>query len=291
MYRATEIIFKEPKSSWVGNGFEVKNYFPDGHNLLKRFSPFILLDYNPPREFKPRKEPRGVGPHPHRGFETVTFALKGAVEHHDNRGNHGIIYPGDVQWMTAGSGILHKEYHEKDFTENGGLLNMIQLWINLPKKDKMTEPAYQPILNEDMTKVSLDDNGGELTIVSGEFFSKKGPAKTFSPINMALLDLNKAGEVSFDFNKDYNTGFLVISGDVLINDTDNSTTNDFVLFKNEEGVIKVKSLTDDTRLLILNGEPINEPIAAAGPFVMNENEEIADAYQAFYRGEFGPSDF
>ncbi len=167
--RKIETIFKGPRTHWVGDGFHVSNYFPSGKNLLERFTPFILMDYNAPMEFLPSDTPRGVGPHPHRGFETVTFAFEGAVEHHDNRGNHGIIYPGDVQWMTAGAGIMHKEYHEKEFSNAGGIFHMIQLWVNLPKKDKMTEPRYQAITKSDMGKAVLSDNQGNVTVVAGKF--------------------------------------------------------------------------------------------------------------------------
>ena len=150
--RPIELVVDGPRNHWVGDGFQVSNYFPSGKNLLERFTPFILMDYNAPVEFPPSDIPRGVGPHPHRGFETVTFAFEGAVEHHDNKGNHGIIYPGDVQWMTAGAGIMHKEYHEKEFSKTGGVFHMIQLWVNLPLKDKMTAPRYQAITHDDMGK-------------------------------------------------------------------------------------------------------------------------------------------
>ncbi len=288
--RSIELSMQGPPTHWVGNGFKVSNYFPSGQNLLERFTPFILLDYNAPAEFSPSETPRGVGPHPHRGFETVSFAFEGAVEHHDNKGNHGIIYPGDVQWMTAGSGIMHKEYHEKSFSKTGGIFHMIQLWVNLPKKDKMTKPAYQAIENKDMGKLSLSDEQGSITVVAGEFDGVKGSAKTHTPMNIYVIDLNKNGKVTLNEPGDYNFGILVLSGTVNVND-ELHESKDFILFKNEDGTVKLEATSENVKILVLSGEPINEPIAAGGPFVMNTKEELRQANEDFYNGEFGTSDF
>lgn len=288
--RPIEIKFRGHEPHWVGNGFWVSQYFPRGMNLLERFTPFILMDYNAPFEFPPSDNPRGIGPHPHRGFETVTFAFEGAVEHHDNAGNHGIIYPGDVQWMTAGKGILHKEYHEKEFSKSGGIFHMIQLWVNLPREDKMTEPRYQDLAKEDMGEYILEDNKGRVAIVAGEFKGVKGPAKTFSPINIYTIELENGGSIDFAEPGDYNTGILVLSGDIKINNRE-SSEKDFILFHNREGDIRIESISEKAKVIVLSGQPIDEPIATGGPFVMNTKEEIATASKDFREGKFGSSDF
>ena len=288
--RPIENIFTGPRPHWVGNGFYVNNYFPSGQNLLERFTPFILLDYNAPREIKPSLTPKGIGPHPHRGFETVTFAFEGAVEHHDNKGNHGIIYPGDVQWMTAGAGIMHKEYHEKEFSKSGGIFHMIQLWVNLPKKDKLTVPRYQAITNDQMGKVILPDHQGTITVVSGDFEGTKGVAKTFSPMNIYTINLNQGGKVTLNEPAHFNLGMLVLSGEIKVNDTE-AKFKDFVLFKNEAGEVVIEAASDDTQIFVLSGEPINEPIAAGGPFVMNTREELRQANEDFNNGKFGTFEF
>lgn len=278
------------KEHWVGSAFRVRNYFPQGKNLLQRFSPFALMDYNAPRKFPPSKSPKGIGPHPHRGIETVTFAFKGSVEHHDNAGNHGIIYPGDVQWMTAGAGIMHKEYHEKEFQETGGLFHMIQLWINLPKKDKLTSPRYQELKGENMGRVELPNNKGEVIVVAGEFEKVKGPALSFSPINIYLVKIKSGGDLHLKEPGDYNTGILVISGHLDINATA-CKENDFILFENEEGIIAVDNVISDCQFIVLSGQPLNEPLVAAGPFIMNTKEELREAALDYREGRFGTEDF
>ena len=288
--RSIELIFAGPPTHWVGSGFQVSNYFPSGKNLLERFTPFILLDYNAPKEFPPSNTPRGVGPHPHRGFETVTFAFAGAVEHHDNQGNHGIIYPGDVQWMTAASGIMHKEYHEKEFGKKGGLFHMIQLWVNLPQKDKMAEPRYQAITKEQMGRVTLSDEMGKVTIVAGSYDGVKGPAKTFTPMNLYTIDLEKGGTITLNEPGNFNLGMLILDGEVKVNG-ENGKSKDFVLFRNEEGLVTIETADQNAKLFVLSGEPIDEPIAAGGPFVMNTREELRQASEDFRSGKFGSSDF
>ena len=288
--RQIDMIFEGPRTHWVGDGFNVSNYFPSGRNLLERFTPFILMDYNAPMEFLPSDTQRGVGPHPHRGFETVTFAFEGAVEHHDNKGNHGIIYPGDVHWMTAGGGIMHKEYHEKEFSKSGGMFHMIQLWVNLPKKDKMTEPRYQAITKEDMGKTILSHNQGNVTVVAGMFNDIKGPAKTFTPMNIYIVDLINNGKVTLEEPGHFNMGMLILEGDVKVNG-ESCNTKDFVLLKNEDGHVNIESVSETAKIFVLSGEPINEPIAAGGPFVMNTREELMQANMDFNNGEFGTFDF
>lgn len=293
IFRPIERILRGAHSHWVGDGFYVKQYFPSGQNIefFNRFSPFILLDYNEPYYFEATNKTVGVGAHPHRGFETVTLAISGKVEHHDNKGNHGIIGPGDIQWMTAGSGILHKEYHEKEYAQKGRTFHMIQLWVNLPQKYKMVEPKYQSLLNENMGKFSLQDNMGEVTVYAGQVQGVKGPVKTFSPINLYKVTLKKNGTIKLNEPADFNTGALVINGSVKINDNQILEQGSFILFENKEGNIKLEGISDEVSLIFLSGEPLNEPVVAQGPFVMNTEEEIIQANLDFYTGLFGESDF
>lgn len=288
--RTIETYFKGPGFHMVGDGFRVSQYFPHGRDLLIRFSPFILLDYNSPYYFEPSSFRRGVSAHPHRGFETVTIAYAGSVEHHDNKGNHGIIGPGDVQWMTAGSGVLHKEYHEENFSKNGGVLHVIQLWVDLPSEDKMTHPKYQSISKNDMGIITLPNNFGEIKIISGNVKGIKGPANTFSPINLYNVDLKNFGKVTLTEPSDFNTGILIIGGKVNINGKD-FEENDFILFDNVDGEIDVSSVTETSLFLVLSGKPLNQPVIAGGPFVMNTEEELLQAYKDFESGKFGTFNF
>ncbi|MDX9917757.1 MAG: pirin family protein [Gudongella sp.] len=288
--RPIELNSKGHSPHWVGNGFRVKQYFPRGLNLLERFSPFILMDYNAPFEFSPSKTPRGIGAHPHRGFETVTFAFKGAVEHHDNMGNHGIIYPGDVQWMTAGAGILHKEYHEKEYSKQGGIFQMIQLWVNLPRKDKFADPDYQDLAYRNMGLHYLDDNLGQVTVVAGNFREVTGPASTFSPINIYIVNIKEGAKLYLEEPSDFNTGLLILDGAFRINGQD-FNEEEFLLFKNQEGIIELEGKTEENKLIVLSGQPLNEPIVAGGPFVMSTREELAEAARDYREGRFGSEDF
>lgn len=290
-YRDIELVFRADETHMVGNGFRVKQYFPGAKDITERFSPFILLDYNPPHYFEPSNVRLGVGAHPHRGFETVTIAYQGKVEHHDNKGNHGIIGPGDVQWMTAGSGVLHKEYHEEEFNKNGGMFHMIQLWVNLPKSHKMTDPKYQTLLKENMGIVELEDNKGEISIIAGEVSGVKGPASTFTNINMYNVNLKNHGDVTIKEPSSYNTGILILKGEVKINDSKVGSERDFILFENMEGDIQIESISEDAAFIVLSGEPINEPIVAYGPFVMNTEEKIRQAYNDMFSNKFGSEDF
>lgn len=290
-FRDIELVFRAEDTHMVGNGFRVKQYFPGGKDLTERFSPFILLDYNPPHYFEPSNVRLGVDAHPHRGFETVTIAYQGKVEHHDNKGNHGIIGPGDVQWMTAGSGVLHKEYHEEEFNKNGGIFHMIQLWVNLPKVNKMTEPKYQTLLKENMGILKLEDNKGEISIIAGEVNGVKGPASTFTNINIYNVNLKNHGDIMIKEPSSYNTGVLIINGEVKINDSKKVSENDFILFENVEGDIQIESISENADFIVLSGEPINEPIVAYGPFVMNTEDEIRQAYNDMFTHKFGNENF
>ncbi len=277
-------ILNPPAPHMVGDGFRVHNFFPSGYKL--NMSPFYMLDYNAKIEFSARNEPRGVGVHPHRGFETVTIAYQGAVSHHDSAGNNGTIYPGDVQWMTAASGILHKEYHEEEFSKKGGIFQMVQLWINLPARYKMTSPKYQGIKQQEMQTFILPNNAGFIEVIAGKYEHIIGSASTFSPIEMYNARLNNGGKVNFNLDANYNTGIVVIEGKIKINESQMANANQFIHFKNEGEKIEIEAI-EDAVLLILSGEPINEPIEAYGPFLMNKPEEIKQAITDYNNGKFG----
>jgi quercetin 2,3-dioxygenase len=285
--RKIEIVVPPREPHFVGDGFRVHNFIPSGYRLdMKRMDPFIMMDYNSKFYFPPTDTPRGVSVHPHRGFETVTIAYKGKVAHHDSSGGGGVIGEGDVQWMTAASGVLHKEYHEENFSKEGGDFQMVQLWVNLPAKDKMSKPKYQGITNNQIAKVALPDNGGLVEIIAGEYEGQKGSASTFSPVNLLNAKLNAGGKASFDFPNHFNTGLLVIEGEVTVNGSEKVPTNHFVLFENETGEFHVTA-NEDALVLVLSGEPLNEPIAAHGPFVMNTHQEIIQAIDDYNMGKFG----
>jgi len=284
--RSVEAVLAPPRTHMVGDGFKVSNFFPSGYNIPQdRLSPFFLLDYNAPVEFSPREEPRGVGVHPHRGFETVTFAFKGKVAHHDSAGNSGIIGEGDVQWMTAASGVLHKEYHEKEFSRTGGTFHMAQLWVNLPAKHKMEAPRYQAIKAGDMPEVQLPDGRSTAHILAGEAFGAKGPAKTWSPIIAAVIKLGAGGKADFELPAGFNSTILVVKGDAVINGAAAPVDNLVILANDGTGVEATSA--NGAKLLVLSGEPLNEPIAAYGPFVMNTVEEIRQAMVDVQTGKFG----
>jgi redox-sensitive bicupin YhaK (pirin superfamily) len=284
--RSIEKIIAPPAPHMVGDGFRVHNFFPgNGQIGLQRMSPFFLLDYGSKIEFPPSDTPRGVGVHPHRGFETVTIAYKGKVAHHDSAGNAGVIGEGDVQWMTAASGILHKEYHEAEWSKIGGEFQMVQLWVNLPAKYKMSKPKYQPISREEFGKAVLPDEKGVVEVIAGNFNATHGPASSFSPIEMYNARLKKGAKVHFSFPKTYNTGFVIIEGAVTVNEK-MAETDHFVLFANDGTDIYMEA-TRDAIVLILSGEPIHEPIVPYGPFVMNTRQEIVDAYDDWNNGKFG----
>ena len=286
--RTVELVVTPPDPHFVGDGFRVHNFIPNIQPMsMERMSPFILLDYASKFYFPPTHTPRGVGVHPHKGFETVTIAYKGKVAHHDSHGGGGVIGEGDVQWMTASSGILHKEYHEEEWSKQGGDFQMVQLWVNLPKKDKLSDPKYQAIVNADIPRYVLDNRQGEIEVIGGQYKDVKGAASTFSPMNLLNVKLNKGGMVEFTFPTIYNTGFVVIEGSVLVNGAEKVPTDHFVLMANDGEQFEVEASSDSAVVLVLSGEPIDEPIAARGPFVMNTVGELKQAFQEFHEGKFG----
>src|SRR5690554_2363492 len=285
--REIERIVSPPQPHMVGDGFRVHNFIPSGLGVgFERMNPFIMMDYNSKFYFPPTDKLRGVGVHPHRGFETVTLAYKGKVAHHDSAGNSGVIEEGDVQWMTAASGILHKEYHEESFSKEGGDFQMVQLWINLPAKDKMSPPKYQGITNTDLKKVRLVDNAGLVEVIAGEYQGERGSASTFTPVHLLNAKLNKGGKASFSFPSNYNTAILVLEGGIKVNDSDEIKTNNLGLMTNEGEEFTI-SAKEDAIVLVLSRKPINEPIAAQGPFVMNTRAELVQAISDFNMGKFG----
>ncbi|MCX6321846.1 MAG: pirin family protein [Bacteroidia bacterium] len=286
-FKNIEVILPPPAFHMVGDGFRVHNFFPSQPKIgMEGMSPFFLMDYGSKWTVPPSDIPKGVGVHPHRGFETVTIAYHGKVAHHDSAGNSGVIGEGDVQWMTAGAGVLHKEYHEKEFSKKGGVFQMVQLWVNLPAKHKMTPAKYQAIENKDMARFLPDDGKSVVEIIAGEYKGLKGPAFTFSPVNMFNAKLIQGAKADFSFNKNFNTGMLVIEGEVKINNSKTASENYFILFGHDGEDIIIEALKDSV-ILILSGEPINEPIASYGPFVMNTETEIKQAYDDYYNGKFG----
>jgi len=272
---------------FVGDGFRVHNFIPSGYRMdMKSMDPFIMLDYNSKYTFPPSQIPKGVGVHPHKGFETVTIAYKGLVEHGDSSGGGGIIGEGDVQWMTAASGILHKEFHETEWSKTGGEFQMVQLWVNLPAKDKKSSPKYQAIKNKEIHRFYLDNNQGEIEVIAGEYQGIKGSATTFTPIHMYNLKAKAGATAAFSFPAAFNTIALVIEGEISINENELVPADHLALMQNEgeDFTIEIKA---DAIVLILSGQPINEPIAHHGPFVMNTQEELIEAFEEFNQGKFG----
>jgi len=286
MKKKIEQIIPQPAApGMVGDGFRVFNYIPGESVPQQRISPFLMLDFNAEVDFPPSNHLRGVDVHPHKGFETVTIAYKGSVAHHDSAGNSGIINPGDVQWMTAGAGFLHKEYHEKEYAKRGGPFEMVQLWVNLPKKDKGTAPHYQAITNNQMGKVELPGNQGLINVIAGAYNGVRGPAQTYSPVNVFDIKLKKGATTHTSLPAAYNTAILLINGSATINGQ-NAPEHSFVLFANEGEDIDI-TVDKDAVLLVLSGEPLNEPIASYGPFVMNTQSEIIESIREFQSGKFG----
>jgi len=269
---------------WVGDGFPVRTFF-FYQDLGRQMSPFLMLDYAGPAEFASTTERKGVGSHPHRGFETVTIVYEGEVAHKDSTGQGGIIGPGDVQWMTAGSGILHEEFHSEDFAKNGGTLNMVQLWVNLPAKLKMTKPGYQAILDKQIPMIDLKDGSGQARIIAGELDGHQGPARTFTPMHVIDLKLRK-GSTSLPVPEGWNASLVVLKGAIEAGEGVVAKDAQMLMFSNQGQDIQVNVLEDSIALL-LGGEPIDEPIVGYGPFVMNTKEEIAQAMQDFNSGSFG----
>jgi redox-sensitive bicupin YhaK (pirin superfamily) len=277
-------IFDAPAPHMVGDAFRVHNFFPRGYKF--KMSPFFLLDYNAKINFSARKQPRGVGVHPHRGFETVTIVYHGAIAHEDSAGNSGVIYPGDVQWMTAASGILHKEYHEQSFSNNGGDFQMVQLWVNLRAKYKMARPKYQALKNAEINKFALPAGDGVIEVIAGEYQHVKGSASTFSAMEVYNVKLKAGATATFNLPSHFNTGILVVDGKIKVNGTETANADQFVHFKNKGTELTLEALEDGV-VLLLSGEPIQEPIASYGPFLMNKPEEIQQAIADYNHGKFG----
>ena len=278
-------IYTSPRGHWVGDGFPVRTLF-SYDNLGKHISPFLLLDHAGPADFTPTTERRGVGQHPHRGFETVTIVYDGEVEHRDSTGAGGTIGPGDVQWMTAAKGIIHEEFHSEAFARSGGALEMVQLWVNLPAKDKMTDAGYQTILDGDIPTLPLADNAGSLRLIAGEFDGVKGPARTFTPIDVWDMRLKAGRSVTLDLHAGRNTALVVLRGTVRINGTEVAREGQLALFERDGTQLRLES-SDDAMVLLLSGEPIDEPIVGHGPFVMNTEQEIHQAFADYQSGQFG----
>ena len=278
-------LYDAPRRHWVGDGFPVRSLFSHvSHG--ERFSPFLLLDYAGPTEFSPTDKRRGVGTHPHRGFEVATIVYEGEVEHRDSIGKGGVIGPGDVQWMTAAGGILHKEFHSEAFTRNGGTLEMVQLWINLPAKNKNAEPGYQTMLDRDIPAVALPNGAGTLRVIAGEHDGRRGPARGFTPINVWDLRLNRGGATSLTLPEGHTVVVALLKGTVQINGDAIAREAQLVLLDREGGEVRLEA-NGDASLLILSGEPISEPVVMQGPFVMNTADEIRQAKVDFQNGRFG----
>lgn len=279
-------IHRPGQFHWVGDGFAVKTVF-SYHNFGQQLSPFLLLDHAEPRIFEPGTERRGVGEHPHRGFETVTIVYAGEVEHRDSAGGGGRIGPGDVQWMTAAGGLVHEEFHSREFTARGGPMEMAQLWVNLPARDKLATPRYQTLLDRDIPVVALPAEAGQLRVIAGNFAGQAGPARTFSPVNVWDLRLTAGRAASFDIPEGHNAVLVALSETVRVNGAEDVPASRYVVFEQTGGGITVEASSGDAKCLVLTGAPLNEPIAGYGPFVMNTDEEIRQAFADFQAGRFG----
>ena len=285
--RSIEGVYRGTTFHWVGDGFFVSTYFPSRAISAERVSPFVLMDYGPGKEFTPAaRGKRGVGWHPHRGFETVTVAWEGAVAHRDNAGNAGVIGPGDVQWMTAGAGVFHEEYHEENFTRRGGRMHMMQLWVNLPKKDKMTAPRYQAITRADIPVAALQAGAGAVRVIAGAFEGARGPAHTFTPITMLDATLSAGASLQVAIPASYNALAVVARGRVRAG-TFTADAGEVLLFANDAQRLELTA-DGDAHVIVLSGEPLGEPVVAHGPFVMNSIQEIQEAIDDVNDGKFGP---
>lgn len=274
---------RSDRPHWVGDGFPVRTMFTYQQNG-EAFSPFLMMDYAGPAEFTPTKKPRGVGEHPHRGFETVTIVYSGGVVHRDSAGGGGMIGPGDVQWMTAASGLVHDEMHSEEFSKSGGVFEMVQLWVNLPKKDKMTSPKYQGITSSQIPQVETE--AATVRVIAGSFNGNKGPASTFTPIELYDVRLKKNGTQNFKIPKAHNTLVFVLDGEVQLNNGEVLKAAEIAALDHSDDNFSLTARAD-SKLLILAGEAINEPIVGYGPFVMNTTAEIHQAMDDFNKGRMG----
>jgi quercetin 2,3-dioxygenase len=276
-------IYGAGSNHWVGDGFPVRNLFPSNGIEV---SPFLMLDYAGPRQFAPSTKRRGVGEHPHRGFETVTIAYQGSVGHRDSAGNSGVIYPGDVQWMTAASGVVHEELHEAEFTKNGGIFEMVQLWVNLPRAQKMSKPQYQGITKDQIPVIELP-GGGHARVIAGELLGRIGPARTFTPVELFDVVLKAGERFELPLPEGHNAAVVLRKGEVTLNGSDVLYGEAQIAPLTAEGDGVLLEAKTDTQLLILGGEPIDEPVASYGPFVMNTEQELQQAVADYRAGRMG----
>lgn len=284
MQKTVAEIMRSKGRHWVGDAFPVRSLFSYSGDA-QALSPFLLFDYAGPHEFAPREQPRGVGQHPHRGFETVTIVYEGEVSHGDSTGGGGTIGPGDVQWMTAGGGIIHEEYHSPTFSKSGGPFRMVQLWVNLPGKDKMVAPGYQPIVSADIPVVELADGAGKARIIAGELAGVKGPARTFSPVNLWDVRLDAGAETTLEFPEGHTAMIAVLAGDISLGGQRVGEA-EIVRFNREGSTVALRAEADSI-LLVITGEPLDEPVFGYGPFVMTSEAEIREAIDDFNSGRFG----
>ena len=276
-------IVRDIPQHWVGDGFPVRSLFSYGGG--NDFDPFLLLDYAGPHEFGPDQAKRGVGEHPHKGFETVTILYQGELEHGDSSGGHGTIGPGDVQWMTAASGIVHEEFHSQRFAKEGGMLEMVQLWVNLPAKDKASPPKYQDLRDDQFPRVALLNNAGTVRVIAGKFMGHTGPASTFTPVNAWDLQLAAQGKVEIKLPHGHTCVFIIQKGNVTING-EAAKAVELIQFERDGSDVNIVS-ESAAQILVLSGEPIGEPVAGQGPFVMNTREEIQQAMRDYQAGKMG----
>ena len=278
-------IYSPGSTHVVGDGFHVRNLFPS-HDLDRDVSPFLMLDYAGPTDYPPTDQPRGVGEHPHRGFETVTIVYQGRVAHRDSAGNAGVIGPGDVQWMTAASGVVHEELHEREWAKRGGILQAIQLWVNLPAAFKMTAPRYQTLVKERIPVIPLDGGAGSLRVIAGEFNGVKGPATTFTPVQLHDLRVKARHGATLRFAAGWNAALFVLGGRVTVNGSEPVAEAQLAVIGGSGAPVLVEAQQDAT-VLVMAGEPIREPIARYGPFVMNTERELMQAAQDYQAGKMG----
>ena len=278
-------IHRPGEFHWVGNGFPVHSVF-SYQDLGSELTPFLLLDHAGPADFDPTGEERGVGWHPHRGFETVTVVYDGEVDHEDTSGGGGSIGPGDVQWMTAGAGILHKEMHGADFARRGGRFEMLQLWVNLPAKSKMATPTYQTLLDRDIPAVALPGGGGSVRVIAGEFGGAKGPANTFTPINLLDVRLQAGRRARLNLGDGQTAALYVLKGELAVNGSESAAERELVVFQRNGHEVEIEAKSDAT-VFVMNGRPIDEPISGYGPFVMNTQQEIRQAIVDYNSGRMG----
>ncbi|MBI6952758.1 pirin family protein [Pseudomonas sp. CCOS 191] len=278
-------IHRSPNAHWVGDGFPVRSLFTYDH-LARHISPFLLLDYAGPHDFAPTTARRGVGQHPHRGFETVTIVYQGELEHRDSTGAGGLIGPGDVQWMTAAGGIIHEEFHSPAFAQRGGTLEMVQLWVNLPARDKRAAAGYQTLLANDIPVVTLEGEAGSLRVIAGRYLDHQGPARTFTEMDVWDLRLKAGATLQLPVAAGRNAALVVLRGTLRVNDEREAGAASLVLLERDGNGVRLEALAD-VSVLLLSGEPIDEPIVGYGPFVMNSQAEIAESFDDFQAGRFG----